>query len=104
VQVVAGHVHRPISAHWGTTVLTTAPSTTHQSRCDLDPEEGAGVVAEPPMLQLHLWDGASVVAHTVPFEAPPKTIEISEVVSDWPAARARILDGPPFPKGPGGLF
>ena len=56
------------------------------------------------MLQLHLWDGASIVTHTVPFEAPPRTIEISELVSDWPAARDRILAGPPFPKGPGGLF
>ena len=104
VQIVAGHVHRPVTTTWGTTSLSTAPSTTHQSRCDLDPEEGAGVVAETPMVQLHLWDGMSVVTHSIPFEAPAKTIEISEVVEDWPSARSRILAGPPFPKGPGGLF
>jgi hypothetical protein len=33
-----------------------------------------------------------------------KTIEISEVVKGWPSARSRILAGPPFPKGSGGLF
>lgn len=104
VQVVAGHVHRPISTRWGSTVLTTAPSTTHQSRCDLDPEEGAGVVDETPMLQFHLWDGTSVVTHTLPFEAPTQTIEFSDLISDWPTARDRILAGPPFPKGPGGMF
>jgi 3',5'-cyclic-AMP phosphodiesterase len=104
VQIIAGHVHRPISTHWGATVLTTAPSTAHQSRCDLHPDEGAGVVDEAPMVQLHLWDGSVVVTHSVPFEAPDKTIEISEIVGDWPSARARILAGPPFPKGPGGLF
>ncbi|MGP0029435.1 MAG: phosphodiesterase [Acidimicrobiales bacterium] len=104
VHILAGHVHRPVSTTWGTTSLTTAPSTAHQSRFDLLPDEGAGIVDETPMIQFHLWDGASVVTHSVPFEAPAKTIEISEVVGDWPAARDRILAGPPFPKGPGGLF
>jgi len=104
VHIVAGHVHRPVSTTWGATSLTTAPSTAHQSRCDLLPEEGAGIVDETPMVQLHLWDGSSVVTHSVPFEEPAKTIEISEVVGDWPSARERILAGPPFPKGPGGMF
>jgi 3',5'-cyclic AMP phosphodiesterase CpdA len=104
VQIVAGHVHRPISYHWGTTVITTCPSTTHQSRCDLHPDEGAGITNEQPMLQFHLWTGQGFITHTTPFEASTKTIEISEVIPDWDAARSRILAGPPFEKGPGGLF
>jgi 3',5'-cyclic AMP phosphodiesterase CpdA len=45
-QIVSGHVHRPVSSSWGATALTTSPSTTHQSRCDLHPDEGAGIVDE----------------------------------------------------------
>lgn len=103
-QIVAGHVHRPVSTVWGTTQLTTAPSTTHQSRCDLWPTEGAGINDEPPMLQLHLFGGDSFITHSTPFEAAAKTLEIGNMVSDWPSARDRIVAGPPFPKGPGGMF
>ena len=103
-QIVAGHVHRPVSYHWGSTAITTSPSTTHQSRCDLHPDEGAGVTDDQPMIQLHLWTGEGFITHTTPFEPSPKTIEIGEVVADWDATRERILAGPPFQKGPGGLF
>jgi Icc protein len=103
-QIIAGHVHRPISYHWGATMITTCPSTTHQSRCDLDPEEGAGVTDDSPMLQLHRWTGEGFITHTTPFEPATATIEISESVSDWDSAKKRILAGPPFPKGAGGVF
>jgi 3',5'-cyclic-AMP phosphodiesterase len=103
-QIVAGHVHRPVSYHWGSTVVTTSPSTTHQNRCDLHPDEGAGITDDQPMLQLHLWTGDGFITHTTPFEPSTKTIEIGEVIPDWEAALERILAGPPFEKGPGGLF
>ncbi len=102
--VVSGHVHRPVSTVWGGVQLTTSPSTTHQSRCDFHPDEGAGVVDETPMLQIHDVGIDGVVTHTVPFEAPTKTLEIGALVSDWPSARDRIAAGPPFPKGAGGMF
>lgn len=102
--VLSGHVHRPVSSAWGATQLTCAPSTTHQSRCDLHPDEGAGIVDETPMLQVHLVEDGSVVTHSMPFERPARTIEIGSLVSDWPSARDRIVAGPPFPKGPGGMF
>jgi 3',5'-cyclic AMP phosphodiesterase CpdA len=102
--IVSGHVHRPVSTSWGTTTLTTSPSTTHQSRCDLDPDEGAGIVDETPMLQLHLFTGESFITHSTPFEPATNTLEIGKLVSDWDAARDRIVAGPPFPKGPGGMF
>lgn len=103
-QVMSGHVHRPVSSAWGATLLTCSPSTTHQSRCDLDPDEGAGIVDETPMLQLHLVDHTSVITHSMPFEPAAKTIEIGALVSDWTSARDRIVAGPPFAKGPGGMF
>lgn len=102
--VVSGHVHRPVSSAWGTTQLTCAPSTTHQSRCDLHPDEGAGIVDETPMLQVHLVEDDLVITHSMPFEPATRTIEIGALVSDWASARDRIVAGPPFPKGPGGMF
>ena len=103
-QVVSGHVHRPVSTTWGSTALTTSPSTTHQSRCDLHPDDGAGIVDETPMLQLHQFTGEGFITHSTPFEAAANTIEIGALVSDWDSARDRIVAGPPFPKGPGGMF
>jgi Icc protein len=102
--VVSGHVHRPVSSTWGTVALTTSPSTTHQSRCDLHPDEGAGVTDETPMLQIHQVGPDQVVTHTMPFEAPTRNLEFGELIPDWPAARDRIVAGPPFPKGAGGMF
>jgi Icc protein len=103
-QIIAGHVHRPISYHWGATMITTCPSTTHQARCDLNPDEGAGVTDDPPMLQFHRWTGEGFITHTTTFEPAAATIEISESISDWDGAKRRILAGPPFPKGAGGVF
>lgn len=102
--VVAGHVHRPVSTMWGTTALTCSPSTTHQSRCDLSPEEGAGITDETPMVQIHTFTGSSFITHSTPFEPAAKVLEIGALVSDWASARDRIIAGPPFPKGPGGMF
>lgn len=102
--VMSGHVHRPVSSAWATTQLTCSPSTTHQSRCDLHPDEGAGIVDETPMLQVHLVEDDGVITHSMPFEAPARTIEIGALVTDWASARDRIVAGPPFPKGPGGMF
>ena len=101
--IAAGHVHRSVSTMWGTTKLTTAPSTCHQVRCDLDPREGAAITDEAPMLQLHHWNGDGVVTNTTPFEPPSRTIDLSKVTRDWAATRARILSGPPFPKGSDGF-
>ena len=85
-------------------MITTCPSTTHQSRCDLHPAEGAGVTDDAPMLQLHRCTGEGFITHTTTFEAATATIEISDVVSDWDGTKTRILAGPPFPKGAGGMF
>jgi 3',5'-cyclic-AMP phosphodiesterase len=102
--VVSGHVHRPVSSAWGTVALTTAPSTTHQNRCDLHPDEGAGVTDETPMLQIHRIGPDQVITHTMPFEAPTKSLLFNEIIPDWPAARDRIIAGPPFPKNAGSMF
>ncbi len=101
-RVLAGHLHRPIVTTWGSTVVSTAPSTTHQTRCDLDPEHGPIIAAEPSMLDLHWWTGNQFVSHTTVFEDAEPRIEIAAVLADWDQAKARIKEGPPFAKG--GMF
>jgi 3',5'-cyclic AMP phosphodiesterase CpdA len=101
-RVIAGHLHRPIDTNWGSTVVSVAPSTCHQTRCDLHPDHEPVLDDEPPMLQLHWWTDDRFVSHTTVFESPTKTIDIAALVSDWPAAKARIKEGPPFAKG--GVF
>jgi len=97
--VLAGHLHRPITTNWGSTVVSTAPSTTHQTACNLHPDHEPVMAAEPPMLQLHWWTGSDFVTHTTVFEPPPARIEIAALTSDWEAAKERIKQGPPFAKG-----
>ena len=58
---------------------------------------------EPPMLQLHWWNDDRFVSHTTVFEDAESSIEIAKLMPDWPRARARIKEGPPFSKG-GSLF
>lgn len=97
--VLTGHLHRPIATNWGSTVVWTAPSTTHQVACNLHPEHEPVIAAEPPMLQLHWWTGDAFVSHTTPFEPPARRIEIAKLVSDWDTVKARMRQGPPFAKG-----
>jgi 3',5'-cyclic-AMP phosphodiesterase len=97
--VLAGHLHRPITTNWGATVVSTAPSTTHQVACNLHPEHEPVMAAEPPMLQLHWFTGDAFVTHTTMFEEPAGRIEIAKQVSDWETVKARIKQGPPFAKG-----
>ncbi|MCB0994045.1 MAG: phosphodiesterase [Acidimicrobiales bacterium] len=104
VRVVSGHLHRPIETAWGHCIVSCAPSTTHQTQCNLHPEHEPVVAAEPPQLQLHWWTGSSFVSHTTVFEPPTQHLNIASLVSDWPSAKARIKQGPPFAKGPGGPF
>jgi 3',5'-cyclic AMP phosphodiesterase CpdA len=102
LRVVAGHLHRPIQTNWGATVVSIAPSTTHQTQCNLHPDHEPVMAAEPPQLQLHWWTGDTFVTHTTVFEPTGNEINIAELVSDWDAAKTRIRQGPPFAKG--GMF
>ncbi|NJP34925.1 phosphodiesterase [Micromonospora thermarum] len=65
VRVATGHLHRPVTAGFAGTVLTTAPSTWRQSSLTLSPDEQIGWVTEPTALLLHRLDGAACVTHLV---------------------------------------
>ena len=98
-QVVAGHVHRPVSTVWGTTLVTTAPSTCHQTAVALHHDCPPRITTEPPMLALHQWTGDGFVSHATVFDKEGPDLNIAELVSDWPSAKASILARGPMHKG-----
>jgi Icc protein len=65
VRILAGHVHRVISAPFAGTLLTVAPSTYRQSALRMHDAEPPGYLAEPTGFLLHLLDGADCVTHSV---------------------------------------
>ena len=98
-QIIAGHVHRPVATVWGSTLLTTAPSTCHQTAVALHEDCPPRITSEPPMLALHQWTGDGFVSHATVFHEEGAELNIAELVGDWPSAKASILARGPMPKG-----
>lgn len=66
VRVLAGHVHRPISAAFAGSTVTVAPSTYRQSELRLRDDPGMRSLDEPSGFLLHWIDGADCATHLVP--------------------------------------
>jgi 3',5'-cyclic AMP phosphodiesterase CpdA len=63
-RIACGHVHRKIESRWAGTTVSVCPSTAYQIGLSFDggtlePSE------EPPSYQLHYWNGAELVTHTI---------------------------------------
>jgi 3',5'-cyclic-AMP phosphodiesterase len=72
-RIICGHLHRPIEALFGGVIASTCPSTAHQVALDLQPHAADQFIMEPPGYQLHQWNDARFVTHTVVignFEGP----------------------------------
>jgi 3',5'-cyclic AMP phosphodiesterase CpdA len=75
IQIVCGHLHRPIQHLWHGVLVSVCPSTAHQIALDLRDGERLAVIAEPPALQLHVWfEDEGLVSHTsyIGTEAEPE--------------------------------
>jgi 3',5'-cyclic-AMP phosphodiesterase len=89
-RIACGHIHRPIQSNWGGTMVSIAPSTSHQVHLDLVPESPPHVVMEPPALYLHAFDGRQFVTHTSFIRWPQKPIDLSEYMGDWDELKAEL--------------
>lgn len=63
--VLCGHVHRSAQAAWHGTLLSVCPSTAFQAKLRLGAGRFEAAMNELPAYQLHHWDGAALVTHTV---------------------------------------
>ncbi len=63
--VLCGHVHRCAQTAWHGTLVSVCPSTAFQAQLRLGAGKFAAALDEPPAYQLHYWNGAALVTHTV---------------------------------------
>jgi 3',5'-cyclic-AMP phosphodiesterase len=97
--VVAGHVHRPVTSAWGTTMVSVAPSTCHQVAMALHSDCPPRMTNEPPMLALHQWTGDAFVSHVTVFTDVESELDLTKLMSNWETAKASILARGPMVKG-----
>ncbi|HEU5269335.1 MAG TPA: phosphodiesterase [Jatrophihabitans sp.] len=70
-RILAGHVHRPITAEFAGITVSIAPSTFRQAVLDLETGSPTGYVHETPGLLLHHVTADGFVTHLVPtLEGP----------------------------------
>lgn len=63
LQVLCGHVHRPIHTQWHGVTVTIAPSSSHYVALDTQENGPADWVLEPPTVQLHRWQDDLLTSH-----------------------------------------
>lgn len=64
IQILCGHVHRPIHTQWYGVTVSIAPSASHYVALDLGVDSSADFCLEPPAVQLYQWcDDSHLVAH-----------------------------------------
>lgn len=95
VRVICGHVHRDVSTTWGTTVVSAAKSLVFQSGLGLSEESVARLYDTPLSAPIFAWDGVDLTAFQVELEAPRMSMDMADLVDDWPAYVATVRSGGP---------
>jgi 3',5'-cyclic AMP phosphodiesterase CpdA len=95
--IVCGHIHRCVQSQLGEIPVSVAPSTVHQVCLDVAPESPPAIVAEPPALKLHYWNGTAFVSHTAYFDLPDRPVDLTQFM-DWKKRRKIIRNGQGTPK------
>lgn len=68
-RLLAGHLHRSVTARYAGTVLDVMPGVAHQCHLDLADGVPQRLIFEPPAIQLHLWvEGTGLVSHKILVE------------------------------------
>jgi 3',5'-cyclic AMP phosphodiesterase CpdA len=63
LQILCGHVHRPIHTLWRGVMVSIAPSASHYVALDLGENPPRDFYLEPPSVHLHQWRDGSLVTH-----------------------------------------
>ena len=98
-RVLCGHHHRSIVTSWGPTVVSVAPSTSHQIHYDLVPESSARTSDEAAAFHVHVCAGDQIVTHVVAC-AMPEVLDLGRVFGGWESFRDGLRDGRPMFKAP----
>ena len=73
VRILAGHVHRAITAEYGGSIAISGPTTCYPFGLDMGPERLLNISHEPPAIAVHLWlpdatpAGPGLISHTLPI-------------------------------------
>lgn len=100
VRVLAGHVHRTTSVSWGTTVLSTAPSSFYATTAPTGGVEVPEVIDVPAAIPVLRWDAEDAVLVATELEPPGEHARLAfpTVIGDgWPEYAARARAGAEMP-------
>lgn len=63
ISIACGHMHRASYTLWKNTLVSTAPSSSHQVVLNLQKESNAEFIMETPAIHLHYWNKNQLTTH-----------------------------------------
>jgi 3',5'-cyclic AMP phosphodiesterase CpdA len=93
-----GHIHRTIQSGIGGVPVGVAPSTCFAVSLDLSPEGPAMIIAEPPGMHIHYWDGATILTYCTYIERIDETLNLTPLMPNWELRLELMRQGKGIPK------